>query len=143
MLWGRKIELQLLGKDSIPWVEPKLVTFGILADWSGVWSDKGGEMGGRGLVSGCMEVSAGVKIFAHMIMLLEFTPREGALNDCQGKMMGEWTLAMSVSMMRLGGQEGGHAWALQQGHPLPKADFYHCQLFSLLPQSFMLRLPDT
>ena len=54
MLWGRKIKLQLLGKDRtlIPWVEPKLVTFGILADWSGVWSDKGGEIGGRGLVNG-------------------------------------------------------------------------------------------
>lgn len=53
-----------------------------------------------------------VKIFVYKLMSLEFAPREEALNDRQGKMMGEWTLAISVSVMRFGGQEGGHAWAL-------------------------------
>ena len=78
-------------------------------------------------------------MFVRMLISVEFSPREEALNDHEGKIMGEWTLAMSMSVMRLGGQEGGHAWSLQHGHPLPKADFHHCQLFSLLPQRFMLR----
>ena len=32
-----------------------------------------------------------VKIFVHMLMPVEFTPREEALNDHQGKIMGERT----------------------------------------------------
>ena len=81
-----------------------------------------------------------VKIFVHMLMPVEFTPREEALNDHQGKKMGEWTLAMSMSVMRRGGQERGHAWALQHGRPLPKADFHHCQLFSLLLQEIHAKI---